>query len=163
MLLLSYDTQNNQRTFMLISQEDIPQVSQDFMNNTHSEEVTLINALFEEILAYEKDKKDTNTVDTMYQAWIDHTIEHFTTEEVEMIEADFPAFPMHKEAHDVALKQMHEVFDAWKKSREIKILKMYFIEAVPAWLIAHISTMDAMTANYIGGGMNPSGASMGMF
>lgn len=47
-----------------------------------------------------------------------------------------------------------------EKSREIKILKMYFIEAVPQWLIAHISTMDAMTANHIGGGMNPSGGSM---
>ena len=141
---------------MLISQEDIPQVSQDFMNNTHSEEVTLINALFEEILAYERNKDNMDAVDTMYQAWIEHTIEHFTTEEVEMIEAEFPAFPMHKKAHDEALKQMNEVFDAWKNSREIKILKMYFIEAVPQWLTAHISSMDAMTAQYIGGGMMPS-------
>lgn len=152
--------QITQGLIMLISQEDIPQVSQDFMNTTHSEEVTLINALFEEILSYEKNGNNTNAVDTMYQAWIEHTIEHFTTEEVEMIEAEFPAFPMHKQAHDDALKQMNEVFDAWKESREIKILKMYFIEAVPQWLIAHISTMDAMTANHIGGGMNPSGGSM---
>jgi hemerythrin len=138
---------------MLISHDDIPQVSQDFMNNTHSEEVTLINALFEEILTYEKDKKDTNTIDSMYQTWIEHTVEHFTTEEVEMIEAEFPAFPMHKQAHDDALKQMNEVFDAWKESREIKILKMYFIEVVPEWFVAHVSSMDAMTANFIGGGM----------
>jgi hemerythrin len=138
---------------MLISHDDIPQVSQDFMNNTHREEVTLINALFEEILTYEKDKKDTNTIDSMYQTWIEHTVEHFTTEEVEMIEAEFPAFPMHKQAHDDALKQMNEVFDAWKESREIKILKMYFIEVVPEWFVAHVSSMDAMTANFIGGGM----------
>ena len=137
---------------MLINHEDIPQVSQDFMNTTHSEEVTLINALYEEILSYEKDQKDTNTVDTMYQAWIDHTIEHFTTEEVEMIEAEFPAFNMHKQAHDQALAQMHEVFDAWKESGEVKILKMYFIEVVPEWFVAHVSSMDAMTANFIGGG-----------
>ena len=138
---------------MLIDHADIPQVSQDFMNNTHSEEVTLINALFEEILSYEKDENNMDAVDSMYQAWIDHTVEHFTTEEVEMIEADFPAFAMHKEAHDAALKQMNEVFDAWKKSREIKILKMYLIEAVPQWFMSHVSSMDAMTANYIGGGM----------
>jgi hemerythrin len=133
------------------------------MNNTHSEEVTLINALFKEILAYEKDKKDSNTVDTMYQAWIEHTVEHFTTEEVEMIEAQFPAFPMHKQAHDDALKQMNEVFDTWKKSREVKILKMYFIEVIPQWFVAHVSTMDAMTANYIGGGMASAGAGMSRF
>ena len=141
---------------MLISQEDIPQVSQDFMNNTHSEEVDIINALFEEILSYEKGNSDTNNVDQLYTQWVEHTVEHFTTEEVEMIEAEFPPFPMHKKAHDDALKQMNEVFDAWKKDREIKILKTYFIEAVPQWLIAHISSMDAMTAQYLGGGMMPS-------
>ena len=141
---------------MLISQEDVPQVSQDFMNNTHHEEVDIINALFDEILAYEKGNSNTEKINTMYQEWIDHTIEHFTTEEVEMIEAEFPPFPMHKDAHDKALEQMREVFEAWKDQREIKILKMYFIEVVPQWLIAHISSMDAMTAHYIGGGMMPS-------
>jgi hemerythrin len=156
-------TSNEQRISMLIDHDDIPQVSQDFMNNTHSEEVTLINALFEEILAYENDQKDSNTVDTMYQAWIEHTVEHFTTEEVEMIEAQFPAFPMHKQAHDDALKQMNEVFDTWKKSKEVKILKMYFIEVIPQWFVAHVSTMDAMTANYIGGGMASAGAGMSRF
>ncbi len=141
---------------MLISQEDVPQVSQDFMNNTHSEEVDIINALFEEILAFEKGNSNTEKVDTKYQEWIDHTVEHFTTEEVEMIEAEFPPFPMHKGEHDKALVQMREVFEAWKDQREIKILKMYFIEVVPQWLIGHISSMDAMTAHYIGGGMMPS-------
>ena len=141
---------------MLISHDDIPQVSQAFMNNTHSEEVDIINALFEEILHYEKNKDNIDKIDSMYQEWIDHTVEHFTTEEAEMLEAQFPPFPMHKQAHDDALKQMNEVFDAWKESRDIKILKMYFIEVVPQWLMAHISTMDAMTAQYIGGGMMPS-------
>jgi len=148
---------------MLISHEEIPQVSQDFMNNTHSEEVDIINTLFEEILAFEKDNSTVDKVDTLYQDWIQHTIDHFTTEEVEMIEAEFPPYPMHKEAHDNALKQMNDVFDAWQKSREIKILKMYFIEVVPQWLVAHISSMDAMTANFIGGGMTPSGGGMTMF
>ena len=80
-----------------------------------------------------------------------------------MIETQFPAYPMHKEAHDLALKQMDEVFKAWEQSRNIKILKHYLIETVPQWLMAHISTMDAMTAQYIGGGMMPSGAQMGRF
>jgi len=150
--------QNDQRMTMLISPEEIPQVSQDFMNNTHGEEVDIINQLFEEILAFEKGTSTVDKVDKLYQEWIAHTVEHFTTEEVEMIEAEFPPFPMHKEAHDKALQQMNEVFDAWQKSREIKILKMYFIEVVPQWLIAHISSMDAMTANFIGGGMMHAGS-----
>ena len=138
---------------MLINHDDIPQVSQDFMNNTHSEEVDIINTLFEEILLYEKGESSVEKVDALYQTWVKHTIEHFTTEEVEMIEAEFPAFNMHKQAHDQALEHMDEVFAAWTKNREIKILKGYFIEAVPQWLMAHISSMDAMTASFLGGGM----------
>lgn len=148
---------------MLIAQKEIPQVSQGFMNTTHSEEVDIINILFEEILAFEKGSSTVENVNKLYQEWIQHTIDHFTNEEVEMIEAEFPPYPIHKEAHDNALQQMNEVFDAWQKSREIKILKMYFIEVVPQWLVAHISSMDAMTANFIGGGMMHSGSGINMF
>ena len=147
---------------MLISHEDIPQVSQKFMNDTHREEVDIINTLFEEILLFENGDSSIEKVDAFYQEWVEHTIEHFSTEELEMIEAEFDGFYMHKQAHDNALKHMNEVFDAWEKSREIQILKMYFIEAVPQWLVAHISSMDAMMANFIGGGMMPSGG-MGRF
>ena len=140
---------------MLISQEEIPKVSQDFMNNTHSEEVDIINDIFEAILAFEIDNSSPTTIDKLYQDWTIHTIDHFRTEEVEMAESHFPAFPMHKGEHDRVLAQMSEVFSTWEKNRDIQILKIYFIEVVPQWLHAHISTMDAITANYIGGGMVP--------
>ena len=138
---------------MLIDYEDIPQVSQSFMNETHKEDVDIINALFEEVLAFEKGGSSTDKIDTKYQEWITHTIAHFSTEEEEMLETAFPPYPMHKGEHDRVLAQMKEVFDAWVKQRDIKILKTYFIEVIPEWLVAHISTMDAITANYIGGGM----------
>lgn len=138
---------------MLIDHKDIPQVSQAFMNDTHKEDVDIINAIFEEILAFEKGADNSDIIDTKYQGWIAHTIDHFRTEEEEMIEAAFPPYPMHKGEHDKVLTQMKEVFEVWKSQRDIKILKTYFIEFIPEWLVAHISTMDAMTANYIGGGM----------
>ena len=141
---------------MLISQENVPQVSQQFMNDTHKEEVDLINTLFEEILAFENTNNNTEKIDILYQEWVTHTIDHFTTEEVEMIEAEFPPFPIHKAEHDKVLQQMDDVFNAWQRTREIKVLKMYFMDVVPQWLISHISSMDAMTANYIGGGITPS-------
>ena len=139
---------------MLISYEDVPQVSQPFMNETHKEDVDLINTLFEAILSFEQGSTDTDTIDSLYQSWIDHTISHFQTEEYEMVETAFPPYPMHKGEHDRVLTQMKEVFDAWQKHREIKILKTYLIEVIPEWLVTHISTMDAITANYIGGGMS---------
>ncbi|CAA6814608.1 MAG: Unknown protein [uncultured Sulfurovum sp.] len=141
---------------MLISHEEIPQVSQNFMNDTHKEDVDIINTIFEAILTFEKENKDPETIDTLYKEWIAHTIDHFTTEEVEMIESEFHAFPMHKGEHDRVLAQMNEVFEAWQKSRDIQVLKVYFIEVIPQWLNSHISTMDAVTANHIGGGMMPA-------
>jgi len=145
---------------MLISPEDVPQVSQKFMNDTHNEEVDLINTIFEEILAYGSANDNTETIDRLYKEWIEHTVEHFTVEEVEMVEAEFPAFPIHKAEHDNVLLQMNNVFNAWQRTREIKILQMYFMDVVPQWLISHISSMDAMTANYIGGGMTLSHGGM---
>ena len=138
---------------MLINYEDIPQVSQAFMNETHKEDVDIINAIFEEVLAFEQGANNRDKIEEKYQEWIAHTIDHFRTEEEEMIEAAFPPYPIHKGEHDRVLAQMKEVFDVWKSQGDIKILKGYLIEVIPEWLVTHISTMDAMTANYIGGGM----------
>ena len=46
--------------------------------NTHREDVELINALFEEILAYENGSDNTEQIDKMYQEWIEHTVKHFS-------------------------------------------------------------------------------------
>jgi hemerythrin len=146
---------------MLIQHENVPQVSQPFMNKTHAEDVDLINALFHMILAFERGEESASNIDISYQTWIEHTIEHFTTEEIEMLEASFPPYHIHKGEHDRILEQMHEVLDIWENSRDIKVLKHYFIEVIPEWLVTHISTMDAMTAHYIGGGSMPGHGGMG--
>ena len=39
---------------MLIDKNSLPLVDEDFMNNTHFEDVDLINKIYEDILVYEK-------------------------------------------------------------------------------------------------------------
>ncbi|HEY9189641.1 MAG TPA: hemerythrin family protein [Sulfurovum sp.] len=142
---------------MLISHEDIPQVSQAFMNDTHKEEVELINTIFEHILAYDGSEESAETIDKLYTQWIEHTVNHFQKEEIKMQEMHFPPYLAHKGEHDRALQEMRDLFSHWQQQRDIKALKTYFIETLPAWLQTHISTMDTVTARFFATGQSPCG------
>jgi hemerythrin len=143
--------------FMLISYEDIPQVSQAFMNDTHKEEVELINTIFEHILAYDGNEESAETIDKLYTQWIEHTVNHFQKEERKMQEMHFPPYLAHKGEHDRALQEMRDLFSQWQQQRDIKALKTYFIKTLPAWLHTHISTMDTVTARFFATGQSPCG------
>ena len=90
-----------------------------------------------------------------YQAWTVHTQDHFKGEEVLMVEKGFPPYPMHKGEHDRALAQMEQHFNEWQSSGDIAVLKIYFIEYLPQWLVHHINTMDTVTARFFKTGMSP--------
>jgi hemerythrin len=142
---------------MLIDKTDLPVVAMDFMNDVHEEDREIINELFELILTYENEATATNkeNINAKYQQWTQHTIEHFQGEEVKMQELNFPPYPMHKGEHDNALAQMDAVLQEWDASSDIKVLKMYFIETLPSWLVQHIQTMDTVTASFFRTGLRP--------
>ncbi|MBD3841311.1 MAG: hemerythrin family protein [Campylobacterales bacterium] len=142
---------------MLLDKQNIPMVAMEFMNEVHSEDIDIINQLFELVLEYEKDPSDTNKqlLNSKYQLWIDHTIDHFKGEEVLMEEKKFPPYLFHKEEHDKALTTMKEVFKNWNTTSNIQILKQYLIEDLPVWLIQHIKSMDTVTAMFFKTGLSP--------
>ncbi len=142
---------------MLLAVEEIPQVEMEFMNKTHAEEVTILNEIFEAILNYDETQEANDKLDELYTTWLEHTIEHFKTEEVKMQEMRFPPYMAHKGEHDRALQEMRNIFSTWQQQRDIKKLKIYFIEVVPAWLENHIATMDTITARFFSTGMSPCG------
>lgn len=142
---------------MLISYTDIPQVEMDFMNEVHKEDVDIINTIFEHILAYDGSEESAKIIDDLYTQWIEHTVNHFHNEEVKMQEMRFPPYLAHKGEHDRALQEMRELFSHWQQQRNIKVLKIYFIETLPAWLQTHISTMDTVTARFFATGQSPCG------
>ena len=43
---------------MLINKNDLPLVAMDFMNDTHFEDVEIINELYKYILEYEKEQNE---------------------------------------------------------------------------------------------------------
>jgi len=142
---------------MLISLDEIPQVDMDFMNEVHKEDVDIINNIFELILKYDGSEESIVAIDKLYEEWIEHTVNHFQNEEIKMQEMRFPPYLAHKGEHDRALQEMRDLFTHWQQYRDIKTLKIYFIETLPAWLHTHISTMDTVTARFFATGQSPCG------
>lgn len=142
---------------MYINKENIPVVAMEFMNEVHAEDVEIINELFELILAYENNPTQENKklLNAKYKYWYNHTVEHFKDEEVMMVEKNFPPYPIHKGEHDSTLQIMENLFQLWEKSGDIQILKRYFIEELPQWLIQHIQSMDTVTAMFFKSGLSP--------
>jgi hemerythrin len=142
---------------MLIRLEDLPLVAMEFMNTTHIEDINIINDIFDLILEYEKTPTEQNEeiLNQKYKEWIEHTISHFKTEEIQMEQKQFPPYQMHKSEHDNALRLMNDIFSSWLESKDIQILKQYFVETLPSWLVLHIKTMDTVTAMFLKTGLSP--------
>lgn len=142
---------------MLIDKQNMPVVAMEFMNKVHYEDVDIINELFNFILQYEKNSSNENKelLNKKYQEWYEHTVEHFKGEEIMMKEKNFPPYPFHKGEHDNALSIMNNVFIKWKETDDIKVLKQYFVEELPQWLVQHIQSMDTVTAMFFQTGLSP--------
>ena len=136
---------------MLIDKRKLPMVEINFMNTIHEEDVDIINEMFKLILMYENRPTQISrqNIDVQYQKWFHHTVEHFQREEIRMKELNFPPYEIHKREHDHALAQMDSIFREWNNSKDIRVLKTYFIEVLPKWLVQHIESMDAVTAIFL--------------
>ena len=144
---------------MLINKDSLPLVAMDFMNNTHFEDVDLINEIYEIIEDYEQNKTDENfnRLKEVYNDWVNHTIQHFTKEEEEMVRKNFFAYPHHKGEHDKNLNDIKIVWKNFETSKNIEVLKNYIAYDLVNWLVNHIKSMDTVTARFFNTGMSPCG------
>lgn len=145
---------------MLINIENMPLVAMDFMNNTHKEDIEIINELYGLMLQFEKSPSQENetVLQELYTKWFEHTIEHFRVEEEMMLEKNFPPYPFHKSEHDKALATMDALFREFNQTKNINALKEYFEREMPEWLLHHIQSMDTVTAMFFKTGMSPCGS-----
>ena len=142
---------------MLIDKDNLPLVAEEFMNNTHFEDVDLINKIYENIEILEKDNNSSNfdSLKTIYNNWVNHTIEHFKTEEEEMLKKGFFAYPFHKGEHDNNIEEIKAVWSEFEKTKDLNALKNYIEFDLVNWLIAHIKSMDTVTARFFQTGSSP--------
>jgi hemerythrin len=134
----------------MMRQEELPMVAVAGMNDTHLEEMILINKISEAIA-----QKDEAKVTELMEALLEHTIVHFSGEEAMMREKRFPPYPMHKGEHDRALGELSAQLKLWKKHHDLALLSRYIDGTLPQWVVQHIRTMDTATANFLAGGTSP--------
>ena len=134
---------------MLMDKQDIPRVAVDEMNETHANEVELINALYVLITKYRSGQPLAAPLSHAIEQFETHVDRHFTREEEMMEESGFPALFVHKSEHDHVRTDLSAVIKTWRDHQNIEPLTDYLENIHPAWAKTHIATMDAMTALYI--------------
>ncbi|HEY6098895.1 MAG TPA: hemerythrin family protein, partial [Anaeromyxobacter sp.] len=78
-----------------------------------------------------------------------HTRAHFAREEDAMRRARFPPYEMHAGEHARVLAEMEGAARAFAETGDVERLWRYVAEAVPAWFVTHIQTMDLVTSRFV--------------
>jgi hemerythrin len=133
----------------ILAPADIPQVALASMNETHHEEVTLVNRLGLLTARGMSGEVDAKAITQQIRAWLDHTRVHFRRENELMLEYGFPAYPVHKGEHDRVLTLLDELQEAWLEHRLLQPLANFLFETWPDWFDSHVNTMDRVTAQYV--------------
>ena len=129
----------------MISQEQLPMVAMPSMNDTHLEDVILINQL-----SSAAQSKNHAATKIFLDELVAHTIAHFSGEEAMMQEANFPPYPIHKAEHDRVLKELENVRKIFSEGEgDFTLVTSYIDGSLIPWLINHIETLDTVTAMYL--------------
>lgn len=133
----------------MLDKEWIPKVALEEMNAVHDEEVDLLIEVLNRLDAVADGKLPAEALDAPLASLLAHMRKHFAGEEDRMVQAGFPSYAVHKAAHDRALAEAHFIYDAWLTGRDEAALYTYLRRTFPAWMIQHVSTMDAATAQFL--------------
>ena len=136
----------------ILDADQIPLVEIDFMNNTHLEELSIANALGEQVTKYQDgsdtSEKNSSQISELLDKWLAHTIPHFERENKLMQETGFPAFAIHADEHKIALDRFKSVISAWADNKDIDQVTDFIFTFWPNWFNTHVNSMDMMTAKF---------------
>lgn len=136
-------------TTPLLDPAAIPQVALASMNQTHREEVELINRLAAQLAAAAQGKVDRMAITTAVTDWAIHTREHFERENALMESHGFPAYPVHRGEHDRMLSLIEGLRQAWLDNLQCAPLIEFIFTQWPEWFDNHVNSMDRVTAQFI--------------
>lgn len=133
----------------IVNVDSLPQVALGFMNEDHREEARLLNELGDALSAFRRDRGDDAAVLERLAAFEAHTRAHFVREEAAMRRAGFAPYPVHKAEHDHVLAELEIETRRFRERGEAERLWAYVSQAIPAWLVGHIESMDYVTARFL--------------
>ncbi len=132
-----------------IDLEHLPQLPVAFMNADHVREGKLVNEVEAALEGHRRGEGTLGAVIEKLSLLAVHTRENFMREEAAMRESGFPAYPVHKAAHDAVLEGMDAEARAFRETGDGERLSRYLAEELPAWFANHVRTMDTVTANFL--------------
>ena len=133
----------------ILDSAEIPQVALASMNETHREEVELVNRLARLISMAQSGEVDEAKISQQIQLWLDHTLAHFERENALMVTYGFPAYPVHKGEHDRVLSLLGELNEAWRDHHQLEPIARFLFKSWPEWFDSHVNTMDRITAQFV--------------
>ena len=132
----------------LVYIEQVEHLDVEEMQETHEEEIKLLNEVEKLAIKYGMDKSNLNELEAKLDEYIAHVKVHFANEERLMKKYDFPSYDMHKTAHDMFLEDISYAITQWKSFGDIKKI-INFIYKSPEWIVLHINTVDVPTSAYL--------------
>ncbi|MCH9814135.1 MAG: hemerythrin family protein [Epsilonproteobacteria bacterium] len=132
----------------LIYAEQVEYMSVEQMQQTHEDEIKILNEIDKLAIFYERGEAKKEDLEAKIDEYIAHVKAHFANEERLMEEYDFPSYDMHKMAHDMFLIDLQYSTKQWKEFGDINKM-VNFIRKSPEWIVLHINTVDAPTSAYI--------------
>ncbi len=133
----------------VLAPADIPQIALDSMNNTHQEEVALINELGSLLEQAMQENSDGAAITTKLDEWVEHTRAHFASENELMQKYGFPAYAIHSGEHAHMLEKIDALQQQWQNKHEVKPLADFIFDAWPNWFMMHVNSMDMVTAQFL--------------
>jgi len=134
----------------LLYAEQVEHMDLEEMQDTHDEEIAILNEVDKLATYYWLDKspEKLELLTVKLDEYLAHVKVHFANEERLMRKYDFPSYDMHKIAHDIFLQDLDMTLKQWKSFGSIEKVTN-FIRKSPEWIVMHINSVDAPTSAYI--------------
>ena len=132
----------------LVYIEQLEDLDVDEMQKTHEDEVKILNKIDDLAFYVDRGEATLEELESTINEYIAHVKAHFANEERLMQEYDFPSYHMHKTAHDMFLVDLEHAVKQWKRYENVEKITN-FVRKAPEWIVLHVNTVDAPTANYI--------------
>ncbi len=133
----------------VLALDDIPVIAVGSMNDTHHEEVALVNTLGDLLRQADAGETDEVAISSALQQWLEHTEQHFAGENELMQKYGFPPYSIHAQEHASALENLRHTIDDWNADHSIEALSEYVFSTWPQWFNQHVSSMDFVTAQFL--------------
>ncbi|MDQ7043935.1 MAG: hemerythrin family protein [Sulfurimonas sp.] len=132
----------------LIYAEQVEEMSVEEMQKTHESEIKILNEIDKLATQCQIQKTPTDALEAKLLEYVEHVKKHFANEERLMLKYNFPKYEMHKTAHDIFLSDLEHSSREWKKYGDFKKI-LNFIRKTPEWIVLHVNSVDAPTADYL--------------